>query len=160
MFMWKRKNNLTNKIIILDDVLSRSECTELLGYYKPTHEWCGSYPMNVKKSDKRIMKYMNRIRNQVNRYTNSNLKIDWCEIVEWPVGSSKQPHFDSTSNKTRFTSITYLNQFYDGGDTYIVNDIVFKPKIGRTVCFDGQFYEHGVTPIDKSKRYTIAIWYK
>ena len=158
--MWKRKIDLTKKIIVLDDVVSESECNNILIHYKPTHEWSGTYPGGVDKSNKRVMKYMNRIRKQVSKHINYNLKIDWCEIVKWPVGSFKQSHFDRISDKTIFTSITYINQSYIGGNTYIVDDLIFKPKIGRTVGFDGQFYEHGVTPIDKSDRYTIAIWYK
>jgi hypothetical protein len=158
--MWKRKVNLTNKIIVLDDVISKNECNDVLDQYNPTHEWYGTYPMNVDKSDKKIMKYMNKIRKQVSKHINYNLEIEWCEIVKWPIGSSKQQHIDGTSDKTKFTSITYLNQSYIGGNTYIVDDMVFKPKIGRTVCFDGNFYEHGVNPVDWSDRYTIAIWYK
>ena len=158
--MWKRKVDLNNKIIVLDDVLSESECTNMMIQHNPTHEWNGTYPMHVFKSNNTIMKYMNRIRKQVSKNVNYNLKIDWCEIVRWPVGSYKLRHFDGASDKTIFTSITYLNQSYIGGNTYIVDDMVFHPKTGRTIAFDGQFYEHGVAPIDMSDRYTMSIWYK
>jgi hypothetical protein len=154
------ERNLTNKIIVLDNVLSESECNNVLTHYEPTHEWSGTYPMNVDKSNNRIMKYMNRIREQVSKHVSYNLEIDWCEIVKWPVDTFKRPHFDTASDKTIFTSITYLNQSYIGGNTYIVDDMVFHPKTGRTICFDGQFYEHGVVRVDKDTRYTIAIWYK
>ena len=140
--------------------MSKNECIDALNLYDPTHVWSGTYPMTVNKSDKKIMKYMNKIRKQVSKNINHNLEIEWCEIVRWPIGSSKKPHLDSQSDKTKLVSITYLNQSYTGGNTYIVDGMVCTPKIGRTLCFDGHFYVHGVTPIDWNDRYTMSIWYK
>jgi hypothetical protein len=89
----------------------------------------------------------------------SDYDIDWCEIVKRPPGSGHPKHFDRTLDRTVFSSITYLNDDFTDGKTYFVNDFEVKPKPGRTLYFDGQCYEHGVTEVKDSDRYTLAIWY-
>ena len=78
---------------------------------------------------------------------------------------------DIAEESTIFSSVTYLNDNFTGGETYIINDITLRkhvrdlsvkisPKTGRTLYFDGKQYEHGVTEVKDSHRYTLAIWYK
>lgn len=88
------------------------------------------------------------------------IEIDWCEIVFWPMGSYMDPHFDGASADTVFTSITYLNNNFIGGNLYIENDGGFCVKTGRTLSFDGQHYKHGVSQVLSGERYTMPIWYK
>ena len=59
-----------------------------------------------------------------------------------------------------FASITYLNDNFSGGETYLVDDLIVRPKRGRVIAFDGQQYLHGVNRVRSGDRYTIAIWYK
>lgn len=88
------------------------------------------------------------------------IAVDWCEIVDWPAGSDQALHLDTSSDHTMFTSITYLNDDYRGGRTHIKDDLEIIPKVGRTVYFDGNFYLHGVTLVERGTRYTLPIWYK
>jgi hypothetical protein len=37
---------------------------------------------------------------------------------------------------------------------------IIKPKIGRTLIFNGMYYVHGVKTIKKGTRYTLPVWYK
>ena len=64
------------------------------------------------------------------------------------------------NNSTAEYTHLYLNDNYDGGETYFEDGTVFKPKQGRIIFFDGQYYTHGVKPVLKNERYTIATWYK
>jgi hypothetical protein len=100
-----------------------------------------------------------KIEQITNKYYNSNI-IDWCEIVRWPCNSWQPYHLDKASEKTSLTSITYLNENFDGGCTIMHDGTKVKPKTGRTVIFDGNKYIHGVEPILKGERYTLPIWYK
>jgi len=68
-------------------------------------------------------------------------------------------HFDEARESTNLTSITYLNEGYLGGETAFDNGVIIKPKIGKTVFFDGKKYLHGVNPVTKGKRFVLAIWY-
>lgn len=156
-------SEFNNKIIIIDKVLTLVDCQELIQYYKifkHTHEWCGTFPMSIDNDNIFLMEKIFKVEKNISNFFIGKIKTDWSEIVKWPVGSYKLNHFDTASNRTVFTSITYLNENYCGGETYIVNDVKIIPKIGRTVLFDGNYYEHGVTEIKKNNRYTLTSWYK
>lgn len=155
--------DLSGKIFIVDDILNKSECDELIRYYDingHTHQWENFFPMSIDMNSQFLYCYISKIENSINEFLKEKLVIDWCEIVKWPIGSFKLPHKDITSKETTFTSVTYLNDNYDGGETYIVDDIKIVPKVGRTFFFDGVHYTHGVTEVKKYDRYTIPIWYK
>jgi len=87
-------------------------------------------------------------------------KIDWFEIVKWPIGSKQDLHFDTASNKTTFSSIVYLNDNFEGGETYYKDGTIIKPILGRSLFFDGNYYKHGVKKVKKNTRYVLATWYK
>lgn len=144
-------------------MLSHSDCSALMDIYGQrgyTHQWQNFFPMSISKDDYFLMGFVNKILNSINELLPSPINVDWCEIVRWPNESYMGSHKDLSKQETIFTSITYLNEEYDGGYTYLVNDMYFQPKIGRTVFFDGQYYEHGVSQIMKGERFTLPIWYK
>ena len=152
-----------NKIILIDDVLSSSECEELIEYYLKVGIymiWNGTKPMDINLHNVFLQNKVTKISNTINQILEEKIEVDWCKIVQWPLGSNQNTHFDTTSVNTVFTSITYLNDNYRGGRTFIKDDIEVVPKIGRTVYFDGSFYPHGVTLIESGTRYTLPVWYK
>ena len=81
------------------------------------------------------------------------------QITIWPKDSRQESHFDNARDSTVLTSITYLNDDYEGGETYFENGLVIRPEMGKTVFFDGMKYKHGVNPIVKGKRFVLATWY-
>lgn len=151
---------MRDRIIIADNVISELECKQLIEFFEtnsnniPIEKWMGFYNMNVTDTNDAII---NKIISQIEYF---GLVIDWCEIAKRPVGTGHPKHFDKASNKTVFTSVTYLNDDFSGGETYMVNDLMLAPKKGRTLYFDGCCYKHGVTTVKNSDRYTLAIWYK
>jgi hypothetical protein len=157
------QNFFNNKIIIIDNTLSEHDCTDLINYYDihgPTHQWSTFFPRCIDLSDKFLKFFVLKVEKAVNELMKNKLSVDRCEIVKHPVGSSMYLHKDYAKNATVFTSITYLNDSFDGGETYIPNDMKIIPKTGRTLLFDGKFYTHGVTEVKKNSRYTLPIWYK
>lgn len=155
-------------IIILDDILSVDECKNLIDIYQKnkeqtyTHGSPTVYPLNINNilDGKEVaLEIAKRIEQTTDKYFNLNI-IDWCEIVRWPCDSWQSYHLDNGSKETTLTSITYLNENFDGGCTIMHDGTKVKPKIGRTVIFDGNKYIHGVEPILKGERYTLPIWYK
>lgn len=154
---------LEKKIFIIDDVLSAEECEELIEFYMingPTHEWISTYPMTIDMTNDFLKSKVDLIENTINDLLLEKISVDWCQIVSWPQGTGQILHHDIASANTVFTSITYLNSNYQGGKTYIVDDIEIVPKIGRTVAFDGNYYLHGVTEVTRNIRFTLPIWYK
>tara|TARA_B110000093_G_C12759616_1_gene321959 strand:- start:43 stop:501 length:459 start_codon:yes stop_codon:yes gene_type:complete len=146
-------------VIIQDNFLSIEECKYLIDFYKsqPTPEkYNTTYPLNIETNDNSLAEKITKFGMTVNNST-----VDWLQIVRWPYSNSgKELHIDDTSNKTTLSSIIYLNDDYEGGHTYFEDGTSFAPVVGRAIFFDGYHYPHGVSPINKNDRYTVAVWMK
>ena len=57
-----------------------------------------------------------------------------------------------------FTSILYLNDDFEGGQT-VVGDKIIKPEKGKIIFFNGNQIKHKVLPIESGTRYTNPTWY-
>ena len=144
------------KTIIIDNFLSKVECDNLINYYKENEkfskQWYSRYPLSCNLKDIKLK--LNVISKQY------GAEVDWFDIVKWPMGSEQNLHFDDAKKDTVLSSITYLNDNFKGGQTYFEDGTTFKPKMGRSLFFDGQYYKHGVKAVKKNTRYVVAAWYK
>jgi hypothetical protein len=150
---------ILDRIIIIDNVLTKKECDFLIDIYNkkgPTHRWQDFFPMNIPQDNKIIMHFVSKIIEKLQL----SILCDWCEIVKFPTNSQMLPHKDFGNKNTVYSSVTYLNDSYTGGETYFTDGFVVSPKIGRTVFFNGQIYEHEVKKITSGDRFTLPIWYK
>jgi|TARA_R100000455_G_C6271479_1_gene127739 hypothetical protein len=86
--------------------------------------------------------------------------IDWTQIVLWPPNTYQDLHLDEREKNTTISSITYLNDDYQGGETVFKDHTIIKPKLGKTIFFSGRKLQHGVNKVLNKPRYTIATWYK
>ena len=90
-----------------------------------------------------------------------NYYIKNIEIVYWPIGEKHSWHMDAGWEDEKYnydiTTITYLNEDYEGGRT-IVKDKIIEPKIGKIIKFSAET-SHMVTELTKGKRYVIVAWY-
>lgn len=155
-------------IIILDDILTSDECKNLIDIHQKNKECAQEhgnpkiYPLdinNILDGKDFALDVAKRVEQITNKYYSLNI-IDWCEIVKWPCNTWQSYHLDKGAKETSLTSITYLNEEFDGGRTVMHDGTKIKPKRGRTLIFDGNKYTHGVEPILKGERYTLPIWYK
>jgi len=89
-----------------------------------------------------------------------NNVIDWIQIVQWPEGSKQQIHIDDRSENTTIASITFLNDNFNGGETFFGDGTIVKPRKNKTIFFTGSELIHGVKKVTDGDRYTIATWYK
>jgi hypothetical protein len=146
---------------IVDNFLSKEEIKFLLKYYKERQltvfRYMGSYPLELNKKDEKLSFLMNKLNNKSKQMKES--EIDWFQIVKWPPSNGQRLHFDLHSSRTTLSSIVYLNNDFEGGETYFEDGTIFKPKPGRALYFDGNYHKHGVKPINKGTRYTVATWY-
>jgi len=83
--------------------------------------------------------------------------INYSHLVEWEA-PIHQPHHQDFYYHT-WTSILYLNDEFEGGQTYVDGELI-QPKKGDMILFQGRYIIHGVEPVTSGKRYTIATWYK
>jgi hypothetical protein len=97
------------------------------------------------------------------------LYSDTAQIVRWHEGLELTPHTDNMEPDVRpnstphrcFSSLMYLNDDYEGGETYFPgHGVRLKPTTGALVLFGaGPDYVHGVTRVKRGVRYTYAGWF-
>lgn len=90
----------------------------------------------------------------------------WCDtidLIRWPVGWKQEVHEDQTPGfeYRDFGCIIYLNDNYSGGNTYYPNQKKkVQPVVGLLAIHPGTSeFEHGVTTVEGSPRYTIASFW-
>tara|TARA_S200000501_G_C20290022_1_gene511061 strand:+ start:42 stop:512 length:471 start_codon:yes stop_codon:yes gene_type:complete len=147
------------KTLIYDNLLTEDECNFAIDFYKnlehEAEKFRDVYPLQILENE------MNNIKTKLSKISKEfNAQIDWIQIVKWPIGSYQNLHFDFDSDETTLSSITYLNDNFDGGRTYFEDGTTFIPKKGRGIFFDGQYYKHGVSKVENNIRYVVATWYK
>ena len=147
---------MSNFILIKDDLINKEEINNLIKFYNDNLKYIikfrDTYPLNLNNN------FIN-LKNKINDFLKIYV-IDWWQIVHWPLGSYQNLHFDSASDLTSLTSISYLNNDFTGGQTFFEDQTIIHPKLGRTLLFNGQQYKHGVKQVLTGNRYTLAIWYK
>lgn len=148
------------RVWIVDNFLSKKECKMLMKFHKDNQhlisEWFGTHTITLGELFPQIADRYNKLI--------PGIVIHWWQVVKWPTNVGQDLHFDvvkhDLSKQPPLTSITYLNDNYEGGQTMFADGSRFSPKQGRILVFDGQAYEHGVTKVTKGIRYTLPCWYK
>ncbi len=123
--------------------------------------------------EKQMRATLNRVRKVISEHYNvSELWNDGFAIVRWFPGMQQTPHTDdmksilgdnedNTCRHRDFGAIIYLNDDFDGGETYYPqHNFSVKPKIGRLAIHPGDSdHEHGVSEIKNNTRYTLASFW-
>jgi len=84
-----------------------------------------------------------------------NHKLTNLEILKWPRGEYQDWHDDTIYYDK--TTITYLNEGYEGGKT-TVEEYTVEPKTGKIILF-GADKKHKVSMVTKGPRYVLLAWY-
>tara|TARA_R100001460_G_scaffold25385_4_gene51026 strand:+ start:3997 stop:4497 length:501 start_codon:yes stop_codon:yes gene_type:complete len=161
---------MKNKIEIIENFLSFKLCKKLIDFFENNTSLSELHPVNYNRYIMDInitgMKEFSYLFNKINKHVYSQkCKIDWIKIVKWTDDCSQQLHFDRSKKnykkiKTIYSSIMYLNSDYLGGQTFFEEGLIIKPIKGKALFFNGMYYKHGVMPVKKGPRYTLAAWYK
>ena len=155
-------------IAIVDNLISNEEAKyffeQVCGFKntEPSAIFFGRYVYSINDlflNDSIFVKTIKTIENIANQFC-QNIEVDYAQLVVWPEGTEHAAHYDIASEETIFTSITYINCAYRGGETFFSDGTSIAPVVGRTVFFDGKKYFHGVRSINNGLRVTLPIWYK
>lgn len=95
---------------------------------------------------------------------------NYTDLVLWRPGRQMHEHKDngytddSNLRPRVWSSVTYLNDDYQGGVTFIKNErgeyYSSAPRKGRIVIFaSDDRCTHGVTPVEGGNRFTLSIWF-
>jgi|TARA_R100000152_G_C6708955_1_gene136921 hypothetical protein len=144
-------------MISIKNFLSKEICNHCINFFN-TYESRASFYQKRKKIH--VLNMLNldpKIDQLVDKYKEiyPGHHIKNFEILKWPVGEYHDWHDDTDYyNKT---TITYLNQEYDGGRT-IVGNYTVKPETGKIILFNSNI-KHKVLPLIKGDRYVMLVWY-
>lgn len=169
------------------DVLTRDQCQVLIDCFERNREACAAHDggeywdgrfiwqNSLPQHEVDAIRIMQQVRflaltllYQAVR-PNEPLYSDTAQLVRWHEGIELQPHTDNMdpdgspniSPHRSFSSILYLNDEYEGGETYFPGHKVrIKPTPGALVLFGaGPEYVHGITRVTRGLRYTYAGWF-
>lgn len=169
------------KQIILNGILSKQECDQLIELSKPHYETLANeFTENERQSDRVLIKnkqFAQKLFEVIKHYIPPNNRPFGFDIEgEWlpkkvnsclrfsryqspSIGFSK--HTDSNfikHNNLRsiFTVLIYLNDDFEGGETVFYTDptFIFRPLIGSCIIFNHNTLHEG-RPVTKGTKYII-----
>lgn len=162
-------------INIEQSFLSKETCDDIVNYAINTNDWDTGGEIDFWRGrtislNKLEKPFAYTILNEIREYIKKCYGVDYVycdtiDIVRWTAGLSQPVHMDACKNLEYrdYGSIIYLNDNFDGGNTYYPNkNFTIKPKTGAIAVHPGsKEYEHGVTTVENGTRYTIAsFWTK
>jgi hypothetical protein len=138
-----------------NNFLSEKECQDIIDKFKSLN---GNYTTYAKRYLLNFDVWFKEIQfeNIKKKFLKKNKKIHNMEVVFWPVGEFHIKHNDTKYYD--FTTITYLNENYEGGRT-IVEDVEIIPKTGKLLEFESNKL-HMVTKLISGERFVLLCWYK
>jgi glutaredoxin-related protein len=146
--------------------ISDKESNSLINFHKENFNLNNSYSKKHRETEVLQCAYMPKNSLVENMYSlldnyiktiNKDYEINYFEIVKWPQNEFQDKHKDYSFHP--YTSILYLNDNFNGGET-VVDDKIIKPKKCKLISFEGNQIIHGVNTITKGERYTVPCWYK
>ena len=167
-----------------DNVLSKEECffikeyidkntndqTNSLDNTRPWHNHQNIFYQNIDNFQvKTLVSSCNYIvSNLISHHYNELTYPTFTDLVKWVEGKDMPLHVDDGNGEVEhlknrmFSSVIYLNDDYEGGETIIKSDkdYISIPKIGTCIIFKSdKSCLHGVNKVLKGKRFTLASWY-
>jgi len=144
-------------MVEIENFLNPALCLYLINYYENNQDKSFSF------SNRKVLKINEDTKDKVietiikAKYLNLHPKcqLSNIEIVKWPIGEYHDWH-DDTEHYDR-TTITYLNQGYEGGRTQI-EDYIVEPIAGKIIMFDSS-QKHKVSELLSEVRYVLAVWF-
>ena len=155
-------------IVEIENFLSEDECNKLIEMHTKLFAHRGKihnetevlnvmYMLLYDGKDDIFIKYIHgKITEHIKAIDKSSF-IDFFEVVRWKEKLCMGKHFDFDFHK--WTSVIYLNDDYEGGETAVGEDTI-TPLKGKIVTFQGPSVLHGVNKVLKGDRYTAPVWYR
>lgn len=180
-----------NKIVEIQNFVDKDTAKNIIDYFEANAEYWGdiafygSRGMGIEEEDSMVTDFglptgffsilKKNFQEAVGEVFERDVVPNTSHAQKWEVGGFATPHSDNSDfdgNPTSFeinkyVGILYLNDDYEGGDLYFVDNsdttkvtLTISPKAGSFVVFPGGVENiHGVTEITKGTRYTmVSFW--
>jgi len=108
-----------------------------------------------------VLQYREKVTELVKNCYNTVCWPEQTDLVLWRTNRQHTLHEDDPSKIKVFSTVTYLNNDYKGGETYLTVDgkqYWSKPKPGSIIIYPSNTI-HGVPIITSGIRATIGIWF-
>ena len=177
MLHWSMISPQIPGLLVIDDLFTPQECQEIIDYFarnadkidRVTDHRLYERLWMVDKSDNNptgafAARTIARIYNLIEETVHPQRAQLDCRHP----GAMMNFHIDQVYSATAFTSVTYLNDDFEGGELVVRPygeesdgyDMVVKPRPGRTVFYNGGRLKHKVNEVVGGFRYSIPVWYK
>ena len=145
-------------MIEVESFLDKETCDYCISFFNVNEQKALTFNKRKKLEILNMLNVDLKIDQLVNKYDKiyPNHKVANFEILKWPVGEFHDWHNDVIYYDK--TTITYLNEGYEGGKTTI-DQYTVEPKTGKLMLFDSKLM-HKVSPLIKGDRYVMLVWYK
>lgn len=182
-----RSQDIYADIIARRQVLTSQQCRALINCFERNREactikdcapyWAGRYIWQdrLPAAEGNALRIMQQVRFLAQLLLTRAIQpsrpiySDTAQLVRWHAGIELTPHADNLEPDGRpnstphrcFSSLMYLNDDYDGGETYFPGyGVRLRPETGTLILFGaGPEFVHGVTQITRGLRYTYAGWF-
>jgi len=149
-------------IILKYNFLQPPMCKKLIGLFNGTAFLKMKHGENKEFIDLTDRKFFNEYFDPIKKQCEEMVgySIDWWQIQKSYTGNSMKKHYDDAKIRTIFSGVIYLNDGFEGGQTFFEDGTIIEPVAGKALFFDGKNLMHGVNQHTKGDRYIIACWFK
>lgn len=155
-------------VVEIENFLSGDECNRLIEIHKKlfvSHGWFHNetevldcmFMLSGQNEDGIFARYIHGKISEHIKAVNKSSFIDYFQTVRWREGLFMPKHVDF--NFHTWTSVIYLNNDYEGGET-VIGEKEIVPLKGKIITFQGPSVLHGVNKVLKGDRYTVPVWYR
>lgn len=154
-----------SEIIVKEDFLSKNEhfflkniCKNFYATSTPTENY--HYFKQTLEDYSEISDFLEKSKLELLNFKKS--ANDMLSIGEiWINKVTKETNINDKAHKDvdELTSITFLNDDFEGGFLEINQNTIITPKFGKTVFFEGSKLLHRVLPVTQGERFTLVVFW-
>jgi phenylpyruvate tautomerase PptA (4-oxalocrotonate tautomerase family) len=144
------------EILVFKNFLNKKECNKYIKKVPKVSKGTSSW--DKRTSDITKDPIVEKVTKFLKKQTGLDLKIEEAQTQNWNVGSKSRLHIHYRRPDNCYTSSLYLNDDFEGGEFFTVDEIM-KPSAGTLTFFNGQKIWHGVKEVFKKDRKTIIFWW-
>tara|TARA_R100001244_G_scaffold63439_1_gene52722 strand:- start:15 stop:512 length:498 start_codon:yes stop_codon:yes gene_type:complete len=151
-----------DKVFVFENFLSTKQCRKYYNKIKDIGDPGFTLPFEDRTSEFiDNEKLVNKVKDLIYKELKIKLHLHYSQFQNWHIGthSNLHKHDYAGGEMTKYNSLIYLNDDFDGGEFYTKGGIILKPKKGMLTLFNGSTVWHGLKKVKKKDRKTVILWW-